>query len=435
MQLASLDFLLFFFPAVVLIGFCVKPKHCPAVLAAAGVIYCALQGLSVLLPMLLAVSGTRVILSLMGESTRERRRKALCFTGVAWLLGMVLLSRFWHLSVPLQLALCVMQLAELLVIQQREATILAPFSVYFEYCFGLTRLWAGPVLTFSQYEIITQRCNRSFGLFSRSFGKFVRGLAKLVLLAMPAAAIAEQCMQNASSHTLTAFGAWIGLFAMFFSMRYGLGGMAQMGRGMGAMLGYSYPEELRGVWLADSYFDFWRCFWKSVAQWAERLFQKQSLPLRRGVRLFALGGTLGLLFGRGWNGIVWGLLLALLLWAESRLPAQWKQNTPLALRKMIVLFCVIAGIGTLHAHTFGGAADYTLALLGRNGVLPDADIYYALKTNWASLIGCILLLFPMRAWAEKRVQQYTVLRWTAAFLVPVMECLLLVLCLGTLLVA
>lgn len=435
MQLASLDFVLFFFPAVILVGLCVKPKHCPAVLAAAGVIYCALQGLSVLLPMLLAVSGTRVILCLMRESATERRRSILFLTGVGWLLSMVLLSRFWHLSVPLQLALCVMQLAELLVMQQRGETVSVPFSVYFGYCFGLTRLWAGPVLTLSQYETIRQNCSRSYVSFARALGTFVRGLAKLVLLAMPSAAIAEQFMQKASAHTLTAFGAMLGLFAMFFSMRYGLGGMAQMGRGVAAMLGYTYPEELRGAWLTDSYGGFWSRFWASAVQWAERVFHTYKLPLRRSVRLFALGGTLGLLFGRGWNGIVWGLMLVTLLLAERSLPEQWKQKLPSALRKCIVLYCVMAGIGLLYAHTFGGALDYTLALLGKDGLLPDPDIYYALRTNWASLVGCILLLFPIRTWAENHVRQHRALRWAAVWLVPAAECLLLVLCLGTLLVA
>lgn len=435
MQLASPEFLLFFVPAVLLIGACVKSHHRPYVIGAAGFGYCVLQGFSVLIPVVLAVSGSRLVLCLMPDDPKAQRRRSgiLLTVGLLWLLGMILLSRFWHLSVPLPLAICVMQATEYLLLRYRGEESAPSFAEYFCYHFSLMRLWAGPVLTVSQYRNIVQNSSMSRSQFGKGMGAFVRGLAKLVLLAKPSAAIAELFMQKADHHTLTAFGALFGLFAMFFALRYGLSGMSQMGRGMAQMLGYTYPEELRGAWLADSVNEFWQQFWYSAAQWAKNVFRLQIPSLRRGVQLFVLGCVMGLLFGRGWNGIVWGLSLALLLWAERKVPEAWLKKWPSALRKSIVLLLVLAGLGILFAHTFGSAVDYSLALLGRNGLLPDSDIYYALKTNWASLLGCAILLFPIRTMAKKKAEHHAVLQWIAAVCVPLGEWLLLVLCLGTLL--
>ena len=439
MQLASLDFLLFFFPVMILVGLCLRGRYRSFACGMGGLVYCALQGISVLLPMLLAVFGVRLLLSMMSEpDITHRRCKSLSVIGWLWLLGVVFLSRFWHGSVPLPLALCMMLLIELLLIYSgsyKQRQPLMPFGIYFGYCFGLMRLWAGPVLTLAQYEYIIETCQCSVMRLGKGMGAFVRGLAKLVLLAMPAAEVSYLLTEKASAHTLPMLGAVLGLVTMFFAIRYGLGGMAQMGDGMAYMLGYHYPEEMPFHYNAESCRGSWERLWGSAAQWAKRVFHTHMPSLHRGVRLAAFGVTAGLLFGRGWNGLLWGMLLALLFWAEPMVHRLLGGKIPSAVCRAAAVCLMLCSIGVLYAATFGGAVDYVLALAGANGFWWGGEVLYLLKTNWASLLGCVLLLFPLRTKLKQAAAGNSLLGWLSVPIVPVAEALLLIVCMGTLLVS
>ncbi len=433
MQLASLDFLLFFFPAVVLIGICL-PKNLRTVWCGiAGFVYCCLQGLSVSLPMVLSVFTVRLLLLHINEVTTERKKQLTMIAGFCFLLCMVLLSRFWHGSVPLSLALCMMQLIELLLMYRHHPQPMLPFGIYFGYCFGLMRLWAGPVLTIAQYEYITENCVCSLIRFGKGTGILVRGLAKLLLLALPANGIAEVLLQRAEMKMLSLPDALIGLIIIFFTVHYGLGGMAQMGRGLGSMLGYIYPEELHSLPVAVTCRSYWEQLWTSAAQWARRVFHVYMPSLRRGVRMLAFGVTIGLLFGRGWNGLLWSLLLALIFWAEPKLQALFGARLPTAAKRAAVICLVLLSIGMLYPTTFGGAVDYTLALIGANGLRLHTEMLYLLKTNWVPLLGGALLLLPIRQWLKRGAARSRILEWLGVLLAPLAEVLLLILCMGTLL--
>ncbi len=433
MQLASLDFLLFFFPAVVLIGICLPKNWRTVWCGIAGLLYCLLQGLSAFLPMAISVFAVRLLLSYMNEAATERKKQAVMFAGFFFLLFMVLLSRFWHGSVPLAFALCLMQLVELLLMYRHRPQPMLPFWEYFGYCFGLMRLWAGPVLNIAQYEYITENCKSTPLRFGRGAGAFVRGFAKLVLLALPTNAVAEILAQRAEEKILSVSDALLGLVIMFFAVHYGLSGMAQMGRGVGSMLGYMYSEELHTLPAPVTYRSYWEQLWTSAAQWAKRVFHVYMPSLRRGVRMLAFGVTIGLLFGRGWNGLVWSLLLALLFWAEPKWQQRFGERIPIAVQKTLVICLVLLSVGALYAASFGNAVDYLLALIGANGFSLHTEVLYTLKTNWPSLLGCIILLFPIREWLRRGAYRSRILDWLGVLLAPLGECLLLILCMGTLL--
>lgn len=436
MQLASLDFLLFFFPIVVVVGICLPKNWRNLWCGVAGMAYCFLQGLSAFLPMVLSVFVVRLLLLHINEVSSERRKEITMLAGFCVLLCMVLLSRFWHGSVPIAMALCLMQLVELLLMYRHQPQPMLPFAVYFGYCFGLMRLWAGPILTVAQYEYITENCKCTLMRFGKGIGNFVRGFAKLVLLALPANTIAAFLLHRAEAKSLSLLDALVGLIVVFFTVHYGLGGMAQMGRGLGSMLGYIYPEELHTLPAALTCRSYWEQLWTSVAQWAERVFHMYIPALHRGVRMLTFGVAIGLLFGRGWNGLLWGLLLAMVFWAEPKLQQFFARagiRLPVAVRRTVVSCLVLLSIGTLYPITFGGAIDYGFALFGANGFRLHAAVLYLLKINWYVLLSGVLLLLPIRQWLKRGTARSRVLDWLSVLLAPLSECLLLVLCIGALL--
>lgn len=248
MRLASLDFLLFFFPAVVLVGICLPKSWRNAWCGVAGFIYCFLQGLPAFLPMAFSVFVVRLLLLRINETSSERRKKITMIAGFCVLFCMVLLSRFWYGAVPIATALCLMQLVEQLLMYRYQPQPMLPFGVYFGYCFGLMRLWAGPILTVAQYEYITENCKCSLMRFGKGIGSFIRGFAKLVLLALPANTIAELLLQLAEAKSLSLLDAFIGLVVIFFAVHYGLSGMAQMGRTR-----FPYVYAISPPWYTDAY--------------------------------------------------------------------------------------------------------------------------------------------------------------------------------------
>ena len=66
---------------------------------------------------------------------------------------------------------------------------------------------------------------------------------------------------------LSAFQAWLGLVCFALQMSYGFSGYADMGLGLGRMLGLRLPENFRWPYVGETVGEFWRRWHIGLSTW------------------------------------------------------------------------------------------------------------------------------------------------------------------------
>ena len=104
------------------------------------------------------------------------------------------------------------------------------------------QLVAGPIIRFS--EVAGQLASRTHTVtkFARGIAFISLGLAKKVLLANPCGRVADLAFDAGS---IAAVDAWYGVTAYAFQIYFDFSGYSDMAIGLGLMLGFVFPEELR----------------------------------------------------------------------------------------------------------------------------------------------------------------------------------------------
>lgn len=209
------------------------------------------------------------------------------------------------------------------------------------------QLIAGPIVQYADIaEQIDHRRITANG-YLRGFRRFCIGLAKKVLLAnVCASVIAEVGMADAGG--LTVLGAWLGAILYSLQLYFDFSAYSDMAIGIGRMLGFTYKENFRYPYLADSITDFWRRWHISLGAFFRDyvyipLGGNRVGKLRWILNLLIVWGLTGLWHGASWNFILWGLLYGVLLIFEKLVLGKRLSRIPGVLRRMFTLLMVILG--------------------------------------------------------------------------------------------
>ncbi len=128
------------------------------------------------------------------------------------------------------------------------------------------QLIAGPIV---RYETIaTQIDHRVVDIEKINAGifRFVVGLSKKVILANFIGELATYCFSMEPAQ-LTWVMAWTGAVAYTLQIYYDFSGYSDMAIGLGAIFGFSFPENYNYPYIADSITDFWRRWHISLSTW------------------------------------------------------------------------------------------------------------------------------------------------------------------------
>ena len=183
------------------------------------------------------------------------------------------------------------------------------------------QLIAGPIV---RYETIASQIdNRSVDISQINQGiyRFVIGLAKKVLLANFIGEYASYSFSLDPSD-LTVVTAWTGALAYTLQIYYDFSGYSDMAIGLGAVFGFTFPENFRYPYISGSVTEFWRRWHISLSTWFRDYVY---IPLggnrkgkgRRYLNILVVWCLTGLWHGASWNFVVWGLYYALILMVEK----------------------------------------------------------------------------------------------------------------------
>ena len=397
MTFASLPMILFVLPLFVILTAVVPVQWKSGVLALGGVAAIWMTGgFAALILLLISVSATWLVIRLQPRKTEKHHHRAdlWLYTGIGiqavlLLLGRIMLDDF--ALVPL--LICAMQGAECMADHANNRFRIPALFSFFCYQCDMTRLPAGPVLNYHTAELLRQERNVTPERIGAGASRCIRGLFQLVCLGLPMFTMQESLQPRSAADAVLA------ALSFYFCLYYGIKGTAQIGQGLAQMLGYCYPDTFTDPVLADSLQDFRRRFLTPLYDWTERVLH----PDKDGAdaagyftRLAVLFGGLGLVFGRGGSGLLWGVLAALLLTAEFAYRGKRHFTLPVQARRLFVAAAVLAGMGLLRSRSINACFSFYSALIGINGIMLSDTSAYLMRENWLLLILCTAGLFPLR---------------------------------------
>lgn len=259
-----------------------------------------------------------------------------------------------------------------------------------------SQLIAGPIV---KYRDVQDRLHeRKADITAISYGcrRFVTGLAKKVLLANNLGLLWTEISGGNMGGT-TVLGAWMGALAYAFQIYFDFSGYSDMAIGMGAVLGFHFPENFNYPYMAKSVTDFWRRWHISLSSWFREYVyiplggNRRGMP-RQLLNILIVWMLTGIWHGAGWNFLLWGLWFALWLILEKLVLGRVLKVLPSMVGRLYTWLVVLVSWVFFAIESGNGAMNYLYVMFGQGaaGLYDSATLFTLLEYR-------VLLLFAALA--------------------------------------
>ena len=183
---------------------------------------------------------------------------------------------------------------------------------------------------------------------------------------------------------------WVAIYSFCFQIYFDFSGYTDMGRGMALLFGFELPFNFEEPYLARNPAEFWRRWHMTLTRWLTYYIftplggatQGEWLTYRNLILTMLLAG---LWHGAGWNFVVWGGMIGLMLAAHRRFGSPERVDARLVpgdAWKILLHFNVYAVVLVLfRVDSLPQAADFWTGLCGGGEV-----------SGWPVMQTAILLL-------------------------------------------
>lgn len=233
------------------------------------------------------------------------------------------------------------------------------------------QLIAGPIVKYADVE--KDLAHRTQDILQISYGvkRFIMGLAKKVLLANNLGLLwtGISALNPGEINVMTA---WLGIIAFAFQIYFDFSGYSDMAIGLGACLGFRFPENFNYPYISVSITDFWRRWHMTLGSWFREYVYIPLGGNRKGLGRLLLSILIvwlltGIWHGAGWNFLLWGLWFALWLMIEKLGFLKLLNKLPKAVARTYTLFLVCISWVFFAVENVNEAFLYLKAMFGLNG--------------------------------------------------------------------
>lgn len=207
------------------------------------------------------------------------------------------------------------------------------------------QLIAGPIVKYSQIAHELKHRVMSLQSFESGLKIFLLGLSSKVLLANNIGMMWDD-IQKIPVSQLSTVTAWLGTAAFGFQIYFDFSGYSLMAIGLGAMLGFSFPQNFNYPYISKSMTEFWNRWHMTLGSWFKEyvyipLGGNRKGILRQIINLLIVWFLTGFWHGAAFNFILWGLYFFGLLVIEKIWLYRWLNLHPYASRIYFVFFILI----------------------------------------------------------------------------------------------
>lgn len=237
----------------------------------------------------------------------------------------------------------------------------------------------------------------SVDLFFNGIFRFVAGLGKKVLIANQMGMLWEEIAAMDARGLATAT-AWLGVVAFTFEIYFDFSGYSDMAVGLGAMFGFTFPENFDYPYESKSITAFWRRWHISLGTWFREyvyipLGGNRKEIARQFINIAIVWFLTGMWHGVYWNFILWGIYYCILLIIEKILWKRFLVKFPAIIGHIYTMLAVIFGWSLFAWQDMADSKAFMEAMFLQEGqalLMHIQCIWYAL------ILSCSLLLlfFP-----------------------------------------
>lgn len=346
MVFSSLTFLFYFLPAFLLIYFLAPGAWKNAVIFMASLIfyyYGVKDRPFYVLLMLISVGVNYLAARYMEKSAGDRGRKGWLLLGLVWNLGSLFVFKYLdfltanvnsvlealgseaglpyaRLILPIGISFYTFQISSYLIdVYRRKIQAEQSVLTLGTYLCMFPQLIAGPIVTYSQVREQLKKRIHSMDNLEEGLREFTIGLSLKVLIANRVGNLWTQ-VNTIGFESISTPLAWLGIAAYSFQIYFDFYGYSLMAKGLGRIMGFHFPDNFRDPYLACSMTEFWRRWHMTLGSWFREyvyipLGGNRKYQIRN---LFLVWMLTGLWHGAGWNFLLWGLFLFLLIVLEKK---------------------------------------------------------------------------------------------------------------------
>ena len=288
------------------------------------------------------------------------------------------------------------------------------------------QLIAGPIVRYT--DVAEQLKQRGRGDFQKGASRFLVGLGKKILFAN---LLGEVCAAWRGTQDGSVLFSWLYAVSYTLHIYFDFSGYSDMAIGLGALLGFRFPENFNYPYIAASVTEFWRRWHMTLSRWFRDYVYIPLGGNRKGMgkqlrNILIVWLLTGFWHGAAWNFLCWGLYFAALLILEKLVLLRFLEKHRI-FGHVCLLLAVVFGFVLFDAATLSGAWDCIRGMLGLGGLpIASAEGVYLLKSNALLLILAALGATPL----PKRIAKVLEARCpkAAALLHPAALCALLLIC-------
>lgn len=426
----SIEFILYFLPAVLLIYFAAclgfKNRHVfQLLLTAASIYFYAWRGIENLLILLGSIGFNFIIGRILTNksSALDAYMKLTVTIGVIFNLALLGFFKYWNFVVdninavtnvqisystwdlPLAISFFTfLQIAYIVDCYKHRQNEHYEVMEYGLFVLFFPHLIAGPLVhhrkLISQLRNLKELSTPLWDNLSRGFSIFIFGLGKKILIADTLAYPANTVFNAANDGLVGPFFAIIGITAYTLQIYFDFSGYSDMAIGLSRMFGVTLPENFNSPYKAKNIVDFWRRWHMTLSAFLRDylyfpLGGNRKGPFRRYINLMTTMLLGGIWHGAGWNFLIWGGLHGFYLCINHF----WAHVAPNPSRPTRIILSPITILGVMFAWIFFRADNFTSALnvinsfWGTNDALLNQPVL-SFKIVVTGL-GAIFLVFGM----------------------------------------
>jgi len=249
------------------------------------------------------------------------------------------------------------------------------------------QLVAGPIVKYKTIEtelndrIVTVRQIR-YGI-----GRLIIGLGKKVLLANNIGMLWEY-VYALEKNERTILLAWMGAAAYALQIYFDFSGYSDMAIGLGAMMGFHFPENFNYPYIAKSVTEFWHRWHISLSSWFKEYVYIPLGGNRKGLKrqifnILVVWTLTGVWHGAGFQFLFWGLWFALFLIIEKAGWLKVLEKLPKVCGFFYTMFIVLISWVFFASESLAGSIAYLGAMFGIGGIrFVNADTLYQVSNYY-----------------------------------------------------
>ena len=382
-------------------------------------------------------------------SKRRKKKAVLLVVIILWNVCLLGLFKYWgflahtvntiagmesipelNLQLPLGISFYTFQVLSYQIDCFRDAVDKpASFLDFAVYMTMFPQLISGPIV---RYETITERlANPKVSLNGLESGMktFALGLGLKVLLANQIGTLWNS-IQVSGAESISTPIAWLGALAYSMQLYFDFWGYSVMAIGLGQMIGYKMPQNFKNPYIATSVSDFWRRWHITLGSWFREyvyfpLGGSRCTKWKMLRNLFLVWILTGLWHGAGWNFIIWGVTLFVLIAMEKLFLGKVLQRIPVLGHLYVIVLMPVTWV-VFAIQELPVLLQYLGRMVGY-GVSDSAAanqqlIRYLGQYWWLLLIGGFFMTpIPINLFKDKNRKWYMLLILFAIFWFSVYE--------------